>query len=216
FVFDAPGFNILRGPGGENIFDISSVSSSPLRETANEILAAQARLQALALTATSSFPNGPIAMLPPGGLPGTQNTFGALFASEFSQPYSVQANIGIQRRLGPNWMVQADYVRNRGVHTFRIREYNRVGAADTLNRTRARDAITATLGQFEASSINDAIAKGATIHDFAGNGLGSGSAFPGINPDFGNLSLISTQGLSTYNALLMKISGRFGRVGPVL
>jgi hypothetical protein len=216
FVFDAPGFNILRGPNGENIFDFTSVSSGALATTTTQILAAQARLQALSLAATSSFPNGPISLLPPGGLPGTQNTAGPLFASEFSQPYSIQTNIGVQRKLGSNWIAQADYVRNRGVHSLMTRDYNRVGAANTLNRARAVDAIAATLTQFEANSVNDAISRGATIGDFVNNGLGTGGAFPGNNPDFGNLAMISTQGLSTYNALQVRISGRTGRVGPIL
>ncbi|HWC76493.1 MAG TPA: carboxypeptidase regulatory-like domain-containing protein, partial [Blastocatellia bacterium] len=133
FVFDAPGFNILRGPNGEFVFDFTSVSSSPISATISEILAAQAQLQALSRAATSSFPNGPISLLPPDGLPGTQNTAGPIFASEFSQPYSIQMNIGVQRRLGNNWILQADYVRNRGVHSLLVRDYNRVGAADTLD-----------------------------------------------------------------------------------
>jgi hypothetical protein len=216
FVFDAPGFNILRGPNGENIFDFTSVSSGPLSTNTIRILAAQARLQALSQEATASFPDGPISLLPPGGLPGTQNTAGPLFASEFSQPYSIQTNIGIQHRIGRNWIAQADYVRNRSVHTPMVRDYNRVGAADTLNRARAVDAIAATLAQFQASSVNDAISLGATMGDFVNNGLGAGGAFPGNNPDFGNLAMISTQGLSTYNALQVRLTGRTGRVGPLV
>jgi hypothetical protein len=215
FVFDAPGFNILTGPNGERIFDFSRISSRPLSQTASQILAAQAQLQALSSAATADFPNGPISILPPGGTPGTQNSAGPLFASEFSQPYSIQTNIGLQHRLSDNWLLQADYVRNRGVHTFLTRDYNRVGAADTLNRGRAREAIDGTLAQFGATSISQAIARGATIHDFVNNGLGSGFAFPGVNPDFGNLSMIGTQGLSTYNGLLVKLTGRTGRFARI-
>jgi hypothetical protein len=197
------------------IFDFNTVSSKPLTATVSQILAAQSTLQALSLTATANFPNGPPSLLPPGGLPGTQNTAGPLFASEFSQPYSIQMNIGVQRLIGKNLLLQADYVRNRGLHTFLVRDYNRVGAADTLNRATAQGAIAATLAQFMATSVNQAIASGATIQDFTNNGLGGGSAFPGINPGFGNLSLITTAGLSTYRGLLVKVTGRTDRFARI-
>jgi hypothetical protein len=216
FVFDATGFNILRGPNGEEIFNFSDIASKPIAATIQQILAAQSRLQSLSAAATSSFPNGPISILPPDGLPGTQNSPGAIFASEFSQPYSIQTNIGLQQRLGGNLLVQVDYVRNRGVHLFLTRDYNRVGAANSINRARVREAIDSTLDQFGAANINEAIASGATIFDFINNGLGSGFAFPGNNPDFGNLKMIGTQGLSTYNALLVKVTGRMGAAWNIL
>ena len=214
-LFGAPGFNLLTGPNGDVIFDFNTISMQPLGVSVNQILAAQAQFQAESLAATSNFPNGPIALLPPGRLPGTQNTLGAILAREFTQPYSIHTNIGLQRRLGKNWLMQADFVRNRGVHAFLVRDYNRVGAADTLNVPRVQQAVAATLAQFGASSIDDAIAKGAAIGDFANNGLGRGFAFPGNNPNFGELAMVGTQGLSTYKGLLVKVTGRaenFARV----
>jgi hypothetical protein len=210
-LFGAPGFNILTGPNGEHIFDFNSISSKSMGASLSAILAAQSQFQSLSQAATASFPNGPISLLPPGGLPGTQNTAGPLFASEFVQPYSLQSSIGIQHKFKENWMVDVNYVRNRGEHTFLLRDYNRVGAANTLVKSRANDAIQATLAQFGVSSISDAIKAGATINDFVGNGLGAGGAFPGVNPNFGNLTLISTEGLSTYSALLLKVRGRTGQ-----
>jgi Carboxypeptidase regulatory-like domain len=210
FIFGAPGFNILTGPNGEKIFDFNTIGSKSMAATLSQILSAQSQFQSLSAAATASFPKGPISLLPPGGLPGTQNTAGPLFASEFTQPYSIQSNIGVQHKIGKNWMIQADFVRNRGVHTFLSRDYNRVGAANTFSKSTANDAIAATLAQFGVASINAAIAAGATIRDFAQNGLGSGGAFPGNNPNFGNLTLISTQGLSTYKGLLVKVNGHTG------
>ncbi|HKF57583.1 MAG TPA: carboxypeptidase regulatory-like domain-containing protein [Blastocatellia bacterium] len=210
FIFGAPGFNILTGPNGENIFNFNSIAGKAIGASAGVISAAQAQFQTLAAAATANFPNGPISLLPPGGLPGTQNTAGPLFASEFSQPYSVQMNIGVQHKIGQNWLIEANYVRNRGVHTFLNHDYNRVGAASTFNLQAAKDAIAATLSGLGVSTINQAIAMGATIGDFAGNGLGTGGAFPGQNPNFGNLTMISTQGLSTYNGLLVKVNGHSG------
>src|SRR5262249_25431721 len=80
----------------------------------------------------------------------------------------------------------------------------------------AKDAIAATLSGFGVSTINQAIAAGATISDFAANGLGRGSAFPGTNPNFGNLTMISTQGLSTYNGLLVKVNCRIAEFHHIL
>jgi hypothetical protein len=98
-----------------------------------------------------------------------------------------------------------------------------VGAARTLNTTAAQNAIAATLAQFGAASIDEAIADGATIADFANNGLDSGNtylaggypasafgltpdtgaAFPGVNPAWGNMQVFYPIGRSVYNGLQM-------------
>ncbi|MGH9762570.1 MAG: hypothetical protein ACREDR_39365, partial [Blastocatellia bacterium] len=187
----------LLGPNGENIFNIDSINGQSTAQALGVILAAQSRYQALSLAATKNFPNGPISILPIGGLPGTQNTGSPLFASEFAQPYSIQTNIGVQHKFGQKWLVQADYVRNRGVHLFLTRDYNRVGAANTFNLATAKAAVNGFLSANGFSSIDDAIAHGATIGQISG--LGQFGAFGGTNPNFGQLSMIGTQGLSTYN-----------------
>src|SRR5262249_32654129 len=64
------------------------------------------------------------------------------------------------------------------------------------------------------AGINCSIAAGATIADYAGNGLTSGLlftggfpagagtvAFPGINADFGQILLLQPVGRSVYNAM---------------
>jgi len=212
----APGFPTLApgqpllGPNGQTILNFNSVAGQSVAATEATILAAQSTLQALANAATANFPNGPLSILPPGGLPGTQNTGNPLQVTEYQQPYSIQTNIGIQHKIGNNWLIQADYVRNRGLHLFLIRDYNDVGAARNFNKAGAEAAIQATLSEFNASSINQAIANGASISDFVGNGLGPFQTFTGNNPHFGQLNMIGDQGTSTYNALLVRLNGRTG------
>jgi hypothetical protein len=219
----APGFPTLApgepllGPSGDLILNFNTISGMTLQQALPIILAAQSTLQAQAQAATKTFPNGPLSILPPGGLPGTQNTGNPLQVTEYREPYSIQTNIGVQHKLGNNWMVQADYVRNRGLHLFLVNDYNDVGAARNFNKAGAEAAINGTLSQFGVGSINQAIAAGATINDFINNGLGFQSAtpgvpgaFPGNNPNFGQLNMIGDQGTSAYDALLVRLNGRTG------
>src|SRR5262249_32740769 len=66
----------------------------------------------------------------------------------------------------------------------------------------------------DAASINCAILAGAKIGDYAGNGLSGGLnatgafpvgqgvlAFPGVNPDFGQVLLLEPVGRSVYNGM---------------
>src|SRR5260370_37647830 len=65
---------------------------------------------------------------------------------------------------------------------------NHVGDAGYLNQPAALAAISATNNPFscgtgtDAASIDCAIAAGATIHDYAGNGLDSANAFASVLP----------------------------------
>lgn len=221
-ISNITGLSTLTGPSGDTIFNFNSVAAEPLSASASQIVAAQAQFQAESQAATASFPAGPPAFEPPGALPGTQNvSIGPMIERHFTQPYSIQTNIGIQHKFARNLLVQADYVRNRGVHLYLVRDYNRVGAANTLDSVRAQQSIQATLAQCGASSIDQAIqgcpnfpnGRPANIEDFVGNGLGAGFAFPGNNENFGSLSMIGTQGLSSYNGLLVKVIGRTDRFG---
>jgi hypothetical protein len=212
----APGFPVLApgspllGPAGQTILSFNQIAGLPISETLPIILAAQAELQTLAAANTKTFPNGPISILPPGGNPGTQNTGSPLQVTEYRQPYSIQTNIGVQHKIGNNWMVQADYVRNRGLHLFLVKDYNDVGAARNFSKSGAETAIASTLSSLSVNSIDQAIAAGATINTFVGNGLGAFQTFTGNNPNFGELQMIGDQGTSTYNALLVRLNGRTG------
>ncbi|HZD45914.1 MAG TPA: TonB-dependent receptor, partial [Acidobacteriaceae bacterium] len=95
-----------------------------------------------------------------------------------------------------------------------------VGAARFFNPAAAQTAVATTLSQFNATTVDGAIANGATIVDFASNGLDSGvnvlggnspqgagagtanpAAFPGANPSLGQGLFQFPGGRSGYDAL---------------
>jgi hypothetical protein len=146
-----------------------------------------------------------------------------MFAPNYQTPRSVQMNIGFERQLGKGVVWNADYIRNVGTHTLLAVDVNHVGDVRFFNKTNAQNAIAATLSACGAPTIDAAIAacpglhgsgpgNGATIGDFAGNGLDSGTnlcggfscpdaAFPGQNPILGVNQMLFPAGRSTYNAL---------------
>lgn len=150
----------------------------------------------------------------------TANT-GSMFAPDYRSPYSVQMNVGFQRELHPGTVLSVDYIRNVGLHTLLGFDKNKEGDASILDVATAQAAIAATNAQFTAgpggpacATIACAIAAGALISDYAGNGLtgglnatgafpvGSGAvAFPGVNPTFGQILLLEPVGRSVYNGL---------------
>lgn len=142
------------------------------------------------------------------------------YGGPYLSPYSLQLNGGAQYELKPGIILSVDFIHNA---TFKVPltvDTNHVGAARFLNMTAAQNAINATLSQFSAATIDDAIANGATIVDFANNGLDSanaylsgyaasafgltpdeGAAFAGANPNVGDGSFILPVGKSAYDAL---------------
>lgn len=161
---------------------------------------------------------------------GANSTGDQLIAPNYRSPYSVQINAGVQRQLARNTVLTVDYVRNVGLHYLLGVDTNRVGAARSLNVPNAQAAISATNSGFgcgsgfDAVSINCAITAGATIADYAGNGLDSGvavdaafpcpvtipnvctaAAFPGLNPNVGENQMLFPIGRSVYNGLLVSL-----------
>jgi hypothetical protein len=146
----------------------------------------------------------------------------AMFAPNYETPRSVQMNVGFEHELGRGIVLSADYLRNVSTHTLLGIDVNHVGDARFLNKGNAQAAIQATLTQCGAPNINSAIAScpgihgagpnnGATIGDFAANGLDSGTfvcgagpcpnaAFPGQNPNLGVNQMLFPAGRSVYNA----------------
>jgi hypothetical protein len=140
-----------------------------------------------------------------------------MFAPDYQTPRSVQMNIGMERQLGKGVVWNADYIRNVGTHTLLAIDVNHVGDIRFFNKTNATNAISATNAAFgcgasaSTAATNCAIAAGAVIQDYAGNGLDSGSnlcggfscpaaAFPGQNPILGVNQMLFPGGRSTYNA----------------
>ncbi|HEV2491147.1 MAG TPA: TonB-dependent receptor [Candidatus Acidoferrales bacterium] len=225
-----PGSNCLFGPSGDVIFDYNSVAQQPIGASVTQILAAQAQFQSETKANVANFPAGPPAFEASVPLPSTVSV-GSMLDRHFTQPYSIQTNIGIQHKFARNLLVSVDFVRNRGVHIYLVQDVNHVGAARALNAAVANGAVQATLAQcgvtgatqeqaIQAALINCPnfvspqfpTGRPVSIDDFAANGLGAcpGCAFGGSNPAFGVMNLIGTQGLSLYKGLLLKINGRTG------
>jgi hypothetical protein len=121
---------------------------------------------------------------------GPNGTSTNLFAPDYKSPRSVQMNIGIQRELRPGMVLTADYLRNISTHTLLALDTNHVGDARFLNTGAATNAIAATLTACGVATIDAAIVNcpglhstgGATIVDFAANGLDSGYSLCGGGP----------------------------------
>ena len=120
----------------------------------------------------------------------------------------------------------ADYLRNVGTHTLLAIDTNHVGDARFFDQSAALAAISRTNAAFGCADVNCSIAAGATIADFANNGLDSGAnvcgggaqatgacihpvnklpvnfvpAFGGINPQLGVNQMLFSGGRSLYNA----------------
>src|SRR5206468_2474687 len=141
---------------------------------ASEIVAAQQAYQAASATASSNpvYIGSVLADAIDGT--GTQ-----LFAPNYVTPRSVQMNIGIQHQIRPGTVLTVDYLRNISTHNLLTVDTNHVGAANSFNPTNAIAAIAATNSQFGcnqpgSAGVDCAINAGATIADYAGNGLDSG------------------------------------------
>lgn len=149
----------------------------------------------------------------------------SMFYPNYRSPRSIQMNIGIQREIRHGMVFSADYIRNVQTHYLLGVDQNHAGDIRYFNQAGALDAINATNSHFNcpsgAAGVNCAIAAGASMSDYAGNGLGSSSdvggssclaalgypcAFGGINPQAPPLGFLSPVGRSVYNGLQTKLS----------
>ncbi len=198
-------------PGGKSL--TPDFCGKPIGQVANEIGAAQQQYQQAVAAAgpqeNLSFIGNTLAFSP--------NINGVtFFAPNYKTPRSVQMNIGVQRELRQGTVLSVDFVRNVVTHSLLFWDVNHVGDARFLNVANANAAISATNTQFGCGAglpgINCAITNGATIDDYAGNGLDSGgslcggtpcaaAAFQGVNPNVGQGLTNFPSGRSVYNAL---------------
>jgi hypothetical protein len=230
-IFDRP----LRIPGGlanltpditglvpgTNI-NIAPLIGKPLGTVVDQIVAAQAAYQAANQTAAQNFnPNGTPGFNDPSIF--DLNTLFGVLAPNLKLPRSVSMNFGVQRQLKPSLFVSVDYLRNVTTHSLMNYDINQVGAANTLDVAAAQAAVATTVGQFgcqgAGSPIDCALANGATIQSFVANGLGSpangllttvappasGFAFPGRDPNLGQVMISNGMGRSVYNALQARV-----------
>jgi hypothetical protein len=157
--------------------------------------------------------------------------FGGTLAPNFRTPRIVTISGGIQHQLGEHTMFSIDYVRQIGTQYPLGIDTNHVGDATHLNSLAALAAINATVTQvpgcgpaLSAGSESQAAIQcyinavpGASIVDFARNGLDSSNAycgpfpcavlgqrsaaFGGINPLVGSNVMYFPSGRTEYSAL---------------
>jgi len=156
-----------------------------------------------------------------------------MLGPNYVSPRSVQMNIGVQQQVGHNATFSVDYVRNVSTHYLLGLDTNKVGDARFLNTSAAQAAISATNASFGcgtgtgATAINCAIAAGAQITDYAGNGLDSGfdatggfacptCAFGGINSNLGQNVMLFPVGRSVYNGLLFEFKSNWNNPLPAM
>ena len=223
----------------------------PIGSVVNDIAAFQQQYQAAVVAAgpqsNGSFVGNTLAE-------GANSTGDQLIAPNYRSPYSVQMNVGIQRQLGHGSVLTVDYVRNVALHYLLGIDINHVGAARTLNAGNALNAMQTTFsgfcntgpGNFDpagafvscpgaggsrcstfatSAAVDCSITGGASIADYAGNGLDSGTvfnagfpcptcAFPGVNPNLGENQMLMPIGRSVYNALQVSIKSNLDHPLP--
>jgi hypothetical protein len=188
-----------------------------IRQAAPAIAALQARYQASTIAAGPAANPDFISTVMADGL----DINGLdLLAPNYVTPRSVQMNFGLQHELRRGMVFTMDYLRNIETHTLLAVDTNHVGDARFFSLANAQAAISTTLAQLgcagAASPIGCAIGKGATIADFATNGLDSGyslcggspcptAAFPGINANVGANQMLFPIGRAEYNGLQLSL-----------
>jgi hypothetical protein len=149
------------------------------------------------------------------------NAAAALFDPNYKSPRSLQLNIGIQREIRHGMVFSADYLRNVETRTPAAIDVNRAGDVSTFNLAGANAAVAATNASFGCASVDCAIGAGASMANYADNGLGSSTdigagctsvlgigrpcAFGGVNQDQSQMYFLKPVGRSVYNALQMTL-----------
>jgi hypothetical protein len=189
------------------------------------VLAASDAYQAASQAATANFPSGPTTFernLSAG--------YAGVYDQAFTTPYSFHLNVGIQRELRPGLVLSVDYLYQRGLHSLLGRDFNRIGAADTLSIPNALAVMEGLQGALGCppgqGGVDCAIAAGATISDYGAFGLGrcesalpgipNPCAFPGVNPNFNSMRIDGTQGKSGYKALQVQVRGALPNLGSAV
>jgi hypothetical protein len=219
-----PGGTITPGPGTCGTADGGPI---PIGLAVSNITAFQSQYQSLSSNNLNN-PNPQFA----GTLlsKGLSLPFG-LLAPNYRTPRSVQINIGVEREIRRNMVLSGDYVRNVGSHYLLSVDQNHVGDVHFFNPANARAAISVTNNSFGcgtgtgAAAINCAINNGATMVNYAANGVTSANdfggvcptcAFQGANPLAPSLPLLEPVGQSVYNGLLIKLTQSLTSASPIV
>jgi len=232
FINAPGGVTITSGTANGTTLPISSICSLSIGQAAPYLTNIYSQYRD-ATVANNDGPNGSFVA----GLLGFSPTYGTqgAYAPNYLTPYSIQWNGGIQYQVAHGTILSVDYIHNTTLKISLIRDLNRVGAANTFNLTAAQNAVLNTLApnaatqyagypqcpqNYSSAAITCAIAAGATIADFAAQGLDSGgtflggvpaqvlgltpatgAAFPGTNTAVGQGQLSTPTGQSGYDAL---------------
>ncbi len=247
------GTNTLTLPDGTTVSQIggvplSTICAEPIAQSAPLINQLKAQYQA----ASSTGGPNPAFIGTGGGL--STGLTGNLYAAPYLSPYSIQFNGGVQREIARGTILSVDYVHNATLKVPLTIDVNHVGAARYLNVAAAKAAVAATLQKCGATSVANAAAPGgcpanpgiqfaggsnpnggATIVDFAANGLDSGTqylgghaasfeagalagsaqaAFGGANPNVGLGQFILPIGRSGYDALQAVLRSQVTQPAP--
>lgn len=210
----------LQLPTGSTI-DTSGDCNQPIGAVYQNLIGVQQQFQAATAQAGAAVNGSYVGnTLAEGG----DSTGNNLLGPNYRTPYSLEFNGGIQHQFGRGTVLSVDYLRNVGLHQLLAYDINHTGDARYLNQAAAVNAISATNQSFGcptgSAGIDCAIAAGASMQDYAGNGLdsgrsylagfpaaafgltpGTGAAFPGMNPNVGENIMLFPIGKSTYNAL---------------
>jgi hypothetical protein len=144
-----------------------------------------------------------------------------LFDPNYKSPRSLQLNVGVQHEIRRGMVVSADYLRNVETRTLAGIDVNRVGDAGVFSQAGANAAVAATNASFGCATVDCAIGQGATMVDYANNGLGSAvdigagctsvngighpCAFGGVNQSQAQMYFLKPIGRSVYNALQLSL-----------
>ncbi len=200
--------------------DPGAICGAPIGSVASQIVTLQQQYQA-AVQAAGPSQNG--AYIGNTLADGIDVTGTNLFAPGYITPRSVQMNIGVQKQIYRGTVLTVDVLRNVSTHNLLSIDTNHVGDFRTLNIQNAQAAISATNAafgcgsRFDEGAIGCAITAGATISNYAANGLDSGyalcggfacdpatgplAAFPGFNQNVGTNQMLFPIGRSVYNGL---------------
>ncbi|MCI0489852.1 MAG: hypothetical protein L0229_24945, partial [Blastocatellia bacterium] len=202
---------LLAGGQPVSQIDTRTLAGRPVNQVIDQIAELQLAFQA-ASAAIPFDPNGPSAL----EIDGTTSS-GPIFNQEFASPTAYQINLGVQHELGRGFLVSADYIFNRSTHNNIVRDYNRLFAADTLDPATARsirdDALASEGFGPGTAGVNAAIAAGFGADLFGSIGDAFVGAFPSLN---GPVNVITSSGISEYNALQIRLSKRFDAIGSYL
>jgi hypothetical protein len=209
-------------PGG-TVLDATNICGKPIGSAVNQAIAWQPVVQgAFAAAGASTNPN----YLGESYANGGNSTGNNFISPDYRSPRSWQFNFGIQREIKPGTVLSVDYVRNVGTRYLLAYDTNHLGDARFLDKAAALSAIDLTNASFTCpvgpAGVGCAIAAGASMIDYAGNGLDSAAtynsgegppgpfytgpaAFPGINSNVGENEMLFPIGRSVYNALQVSL-----------